>query len=326
MRPFHTLSLLLCFGLARAASAQSLDDYHEFYRLLRVNAIEGYVPCYPTSAPGSEPQVYGVRRDTLGRPVEISRFFFGNLDGREGWATMRIQYLANDSTGIQLQRRLYFGPGGIPLGVRGGVSEEVLSRKDGRLLLRRLIDTDGKLLSRVSYVTESIYRDSSKINGWLTQEWHFGNGRMHYGTGSDNPASSFAEMPAQGAYYRRYQVNDKGELIREELMGLERRPVPYPGGELVHAYELNDQGQPARMTFLDGSGHPMTDSSGIAAVTYRYDDHGRIVEWQAMGIDGQPVGRRPDGVAAIRWNYRPFDGVLLGSEEFDAKGNPLPRQ
>jgi hypothetical protein len=301
--------------------AQSLDDYREFYRLLRINATEQILPCYPATNPQSESRVIGVKRDSMGRVTEVTRFFFGNVDVSGDWSTMRIDYLKNDSTGIMLQRRRFYGPGGRPVGYRSATAEEVLFR-NGRLLLRRLMDGDGNLLAHVNDITQSLFRDSSAMNGKVLQEWRYANGRQHYGTGSDGPLTWFAPIP-EGAYYRNFSVDSHGELVREEVWSLERKRIPYPGGEMIRTYELNDCGQPVRVTYLSDEGKPMVDSAGVAYETMSYDDHGRLVDWKAFGAEGEPHGRGSDGVAAVRLTYRPFDGQLVREERFDAKGNAL---
>ena len=68
----------------------------------------------------------------------------------------------------------------------------------------------------------------------------------------------------------------------------------------------------------------MADSSGIATMELEYDDLGRLVAWRTFDISGDPKGRREDNVAAGRYAYRAFDGVLVSQELFDATGKPVP--
>jgi len=129
-------------------------------------------------------------------------------------------------------------------------------------------------------------------------------------------------MPPQ-TYYRRYLVDTLGNLLREQLTNFERKPIPFPGGEFVRSYEVNACGQPTKVSFLDLEGRPMEDSSGVATITFTYDDAGRMIEWRAFDSDESPRGRRNDGVAAVAYTYRAFDGVLVKEEWFDAKGKPI---
>jgi hypothetical protein len=318
---FQALVLLLALAGAPLA-AQSIHDYTEFYRLLRVNAREEVVLCYPTRSPESEPVVYTVRRDSLGRVTEATRFFFGNIDPHAAWTTMRITWQRNDSTKIQAQRRRYYSASGQRVPYGGGWGEDVISRTTGELLYRRLVDEWDEPMKDVPIVTMSMYHDSVAT---IFQEWRFGNGKQVAGAGigADHPVSSFAPLPKE-AYYRRYQVDSAGNLISEEALSFERQHLSFPRGEIIRHYELNECGLPVRIAYLDGDEHPMADSQGIAWEQLIYDDYGRVVEWHAFNLDGEPQGRGEDGAASIKLNYRTFDGVLLSQELFDAKGNPLP--
>src|SRR3954467_5069115 len=66
-------ALLLFLGLTAApARGQSLGDYREFYRLMRVNAGERLTFCYPTTTQGSDPLAFGVEHDSLGRVARVT--------------------------------------------------------------------------------------------------------------------------------------------------------------------------------------------------------------------------------------------------------------
>jgi hypothetical protein len=324
---FQVLVVLLGALVSAPLAAQSLRDYTEFYRLLRVNAREEVVLCYRSQSPESESTVYAVRRDSLGRVTEATRFFFGNIDPHAAWTTMRISYQRNDSTKIQAQRRRYFAASGQRVPYGGGWGEDVISRTTGELLYRRLIDEWDEPMKDVPVITMSMYHDSVAT---IFQEWRFGNGKQFTGSGvgADHPVSPFAPLPKE-AYFRRYQVDSAGNLIREEALSFERQHLSFPRGEFIRRYEVNDCGLPVRITYLNGHEQPMTDSQGIASEQLIYDDYGRVVEWHAYNLEGGPQGRGEDGAATIKLNYRNFDGILLGQELFDVEGkpvNPPPRQ
>jgi hypothetical protein len=308
-------------------TAQSLGEFTEFHRLLRVNAREEVVLCYPSETPVSEPLVYATHRDSLGRVAVVTRFFFGNIDPHAVWTTMRITYQRNDSTKIQAQRRRYFSANGQRVPYGGGWGEDIISRTNGELLYRRLVDEWDEPMKDVPIITMSMYHDSAAT---IFQEWRFGNGKQvaGAGVGADHPVTSFAPLPAE-AYFRRYQVDSSGNLIREEALSFERQQISFPRGEIMRQYELNDCGLPVRISYLDGEAQPMADSQGIASEQLIYDDYGRVVEWHAYNADGKPQGRGEDGAATIKLNYRNFDGILLGQELFDVEGKPVasrPRQ
>lgn len=306
--------------MAAPAGAQVFTDYTEFHRLMRINAAERIVFCYPSEAPDKEPLAYGVLRDSLGRPTQITRFMFGNPDSRSGWSTMRIHYIRFDTIRTELQRRTFYNASGMPITLGDVATEEVSSRIGGTVVMRKLLDRSGKPANNQAGVSRALFREQEP--GVLLQEWYYSSGKLHFGTGSDNPLHPFAEMSPQ-TYYRRMTLDENGDLLREEIMDFDRRSLRFPGGEKVHVYELNDCGQPARISFLNTLNQPMEDSSGVASRTFQYDNAGRLVEWRAYGINGKPKGRREDGVAGIRYTIREFDGIVLREERFDEKGKTM---
>lgn len=307
---------------ATPASAQALTDYTEFYRLLRLNALEEPVFCYPTTTPEAEPYAVGVLRDTLGRPVRITRFRFGNPDSRSEWTTMRIEYKRFDTIQMLVARRTFHSASGMPIMLDWASAEEV-SYKKGQLVMRKLVDRNGKQVNDTVGVSRSFFRLFEP--GTILQEWYYSSGKLHYGTGSDRALRPFAAMPPQ-TYYRKFKFDDNGNLTREEIMDFDRKSLPFPGGEIVRAYDLNECGLPSRVIFLDREGNPMHDREGVATMTFAYDNAGRLIEWRAFSLDGSPHARTSDGIAGIRFTYREFDGVLMSEERFDAKGKKVGSQ
>lgn len=300
--------------------SQSLADYTEYYRLLRINADERLAFCYPTATPVSEPMAIGVKRDTLGRPVQITRFRFGNADSRSAWATLQIEYKLYETINTLVERRTFASASGMPVLIGWAFAEEVYRRMNGELLQRKIVDRAGKPVNDEAGVHRAFYKIQEP--GTIVQEWYYANGKLHFGTGSDGSMRPFAPMPPQ-TYYRRYMVDTAGNLLREQLTNFNRKPIPFPGGEFVRSYEVNECGLPTKVTFLDLEGEPMEDSSGVAMITFTYDDAGRMTEWRAFDSDESPKGRRGDGVAAVVYTYRAFDGVLMKEELFDAKGKVI---
>lgn len=310
------------FSLAVATAAgQSLVDYATFYRLLRITATEQLVFCHPTSTPDKDPLSYGVLLDSLQRPIQITRFMFGNPDSRGDWTTMRIRYTRYDTIRTEVQRRTFFNASGMPIILGEIAAEEVLHRIDGPILMRKLVDRSGKLVNGPGDVSRTMYR--AQDADMLIQEWYYSNGKHHYGSGSDGPLRPFAPMPEQ-TYFRLMKIDANGNLLREEVWDFNKRPIPFPGGEKVRAYELNDCGQPIRVTFLTTHGQPMSDSDGVAYKTFAYDHAGRMIEWKAYGASGKPKGRHEDGVAAARYIVREFDGVFIREERFNEQGELMP--
>jgi hypothetical protein len=304
---------------APAGRTSTIPGYTEYYRVMRYNGLDQIVFCYPTNDPKSEPDVYAVARDINGRPTTITRYFFGNPETRVEWTTMRIAYNYYPSTAQMVERRTYHDVAGGPIAVRGGYGVEVMY-KGGQLTMRRLIDQNDKPVMNTPIVVRSFFKEERP--GTIVQEWFFGNGKQYFGIGNDQPGTPFGDMPPP-AYFRRYSVNARGDVVREEVWGIEKTAIPYPGGELVRAYELDECGMPIAITYLDESGRARPNADGIARETRRYDDFGRLTEWQAFNERGTPQARRDDGAAAMRLRYRAFDGVLIGIERFDEQGNVI---
>ncbi|MEO5930264.1 MAG: hypothetical protein ABIR47_10065 [Candidatus Kapaibacterium sp.] len=312
--------LAVALSAPAIADAQTINEYREFYRLLRINAAEHLLPCYPSAKPIDEPLVYGVERDTAGRPTRISRFTFGNPDTRGEWTTMRISYTPVEANNTIVQRRTFYGASGVPLSTTTGFAVEIIYRQNGGILMRKYVDAEGKPVNDLVGTSWTLYLPA---DGMISQEWYFSNKKLHFGTGSDGPYHPFAAMPEQ-TYYRRMVVTPGGELLREDIRGFDKKPLPFANGEFVHVYDLNPCGQATRMKFVNVEGSPMADSDGVSSRTFEYDTNGRMIAWRAFDRQGNPKGRRGDGVAAEQRRYREFDGALVETLWFDAKGNPIP--
>jgi hypothetical protein len=305
---------------AHVVHAQSIADYKQFYRLMRINAAERLTFCYPTETQASDPVAYGVERDSAGRPVRVTRFRFGNPDTRSPWATMRIDYAAYETINTIVERRTYFNASGMPVTLVNTYAEEVYRHGDGELVQRKLVDKAGKPVIDTAGVYRAYFKPDAP--GTMIEEWSFSNGKLHYGGGSDGDLRPFAPMPPQ-TYFRKFAIDEGGNLLREEIWNFDKKPIPFPGGEYVHHYELNECGQATKMIYAGIDDKPATDSNGVAFITYSYDDAGRMTSWSAFDASGSPRSRYADGTAAMKFTYRGFDGVLVKEERFDAKGKAI---
>jgi YD repeat-containing protein len=255
-----------------------------------------------------------VKRDSLHRPIAITRFFFGNPDSKQSWTTVTITYVAIAASNTLLTRRMYYGPNMVPVTIGWEYGEEVLTRPDGELLLRRPIDLEGHPPHKVPVVGRTLYRRESP--NVYVQQWFYSSGKQHYGIGTDGEDRPFALL-SDTAYFRRFETNDAGALVREEQWSLMKIPIPFRGGEFVRKYQVDECGSPVSVRFFDVDGKPMADRAGIAEERYTYDRSGRVTSWEAYDLNGKLHGRLPDGVARILFVYRPFDGALLRQELYD---------
>src|SRR5256885_2383139 len=136
--PMLPLAAVTLLAFASSAHAQSLADYTEFYKLMRINALERFSFCYPTQTQTSDPAAIGVERDSLGRPVRITRFRFGNPDTKSSWTSMRIAYNTYDTISTTIERRTFFSASGVPITLGRAYAEDVYRRLNGTLLQRKI--------------------------------------------------------------------------------------------------------------------------------------------------------------------------------------------
>lgn len=322
MHRFLLLFLILLFSVPTLGSAQKFTEFTEFYRSIRVNGLEQLVFAHPSSDPARDPSAYGVKRDSLGRPVMVMRFFFGNPHTRGLWTYMQIQYITNPDAGTVLQRRTFHAPNNAPMQVGYAHGEEALHRANGELIRYAQLDREDNLLGKVPIVTACRYR-YSKPNVML-QEWRFESGKLHW-VGNNYPDSTqrFLAQAPNGAYFRSLTIDERGEVVQEELQGINKRPFMYQTGVYAVRYVRDSVGQVLSLSYVGADGKPVVDTSGIATIRFVYDDWGREVSWKSFGIDGRPHARDSDGVATIVRQYSSFDGSLLKQEQFDAKGKPI---
>jgi hypothetical protein len=330
--PSPILCILALVSMAVPARSQSAGQ--EYYRRFWFDADERIHFCSRADSVGGEYEIFGVERDTLGRPVTVTRYFYRNIDTRADWAIMRIGYVTGKG-GNLLVRRTFHAPNGMPVPLGSVMAEEALYRAGKDLMIRRTVDSAGELVNDTSGVSQSIFRAeggvepafrgmSSDPSGprrvVVQQAFFYGAGKQHFGT--DLPWRPFAPLP-KGAYFRNYVADSGGNLLREELLSFAKKPLPFPGGEYARRYKPGECGLPERVEYLDADGAPTANAEGIASERFAYDDRGRIVGWEAFDLNGDPAGRSSDGAARLERSYRAIDGELVAERKFDGRGRPI---
>lgn len=269
------------------------------------------------------PRYYEVLYDTLGRPVQISRYFFGNLDSRADWTIQKFKYdtLPSGSTFV---RRTWHNPRGFMLQIGIAHGEDVLYDSTGNLLLTTAIDSEGNRVERVNAVTKMTFRKAP--DGSYLQGWRYSNNKQFHGSEKDIWGTEFAQLDAN-AWFRIFRTDENGHLLEERPVDLAQQPVPFPGGELMRRYERNPCGQPLAIHFMDLEGNPMADSSGVAGIAFEYDNNMRLISWRSYDLHGNLKGRKEFGGAArMAREYRQFDGALIREVFYDANGSEIEMQ
>lgn len=268
----------------------------------------------------THPRAYEVFFDSLGRPTQVNRMFFRNLDSRADWTIMKFRYDTLPSGSI-LTRRTWHNPSGFPVQLGIAHGEDVIHDSAGKLLLITAINSEAQRVERVNAVTKMTFR--AEPDGSYMQGWRYSNNKQFSGSEEDMWNSQFTQLDTE-AWFRFYSTDERGFLLEERPVDLAQKPVPFPGGEMVRRYERNECGQPVTVRFFDLDGNPMTDDSGVARIEYEYDSNLRLVSWSSYGLDDNPVGREAENNAArmVR-EYRQFDGVLLREVFYDAAGEEV---
>lgn len=313
---------LLLLIVPAVGSAQKFSEFTEFYRSVRVNGLEQLVFAHPSSDPVRDPSAYGVKRDSLGRPVMVMRFFFGNPHTRGLWAYMRIEYITSSDAGTTLQRRTFHAPNNAPMQVGYAHGEEALFRANGEIIRYAQLDREDNLLGKVPIVTACRYRYTAPNS--VMQEWRFESGKLHWVANNyPDSAQRFLEHAPDGAYFRMLTLDEHGQVTEERLQGINKRPFAYQPGVYAVQYLRDSLGQVTRLSYANADGQIVADTSGIATIQFEYDAWGREVVWKAFGVDGTPRGRASDGVASIIRQYSNFDGALEKEELYNADGVPI---
>ena len=310
--------LVLCASISVQLQGQSLDEYSEFYRSMRRGPLDEYIFCGPTDSAATDPMAIGVRRDSLGRPLEVARFRFGNIDNTGDYSVIRVEYVDQESS-IKEMRTFHLS-NGAPTVVGKTTTEEVLRRRSTGVMIRSLLNRKGEPVDDSVWVSRAFF--TGKSDGTYEEQWFVSTGKQQKGAGSDLPGSPFGSMPPS-TYFRRFGLDGAGNLAWERVFSFEKRPIPYPGGEVVRRYRRDSCSRAVVTTFEDADGKPMVDSGGVHEVRERYDVAGNLLERSFHALDGSLRFDRHAGYARIELHYRRFDNVLVNTELFDAQNRPV---
>lgn len=302
------------------ATAQRFAGADAYYTEFSLNALRRPVFCRPLDSAAGTPRCYAVNYDSLGRPARITRLFFGNLDSYSPWTIIKFEYATLES-GSMLVRRTWHNPSGFPIPIGIAYGEDVLYDSTGGLVMITAIDNEAQRVERVNAVTRSIFRPT--VDGEYVQEWRYANNRQYTGSETDIWDTQFAPLD-RNAWFRRFRTDERGFLLEESPWDLSKKPVPFPGGEMVRRYERDTCGQPLSIRFFDLQGNAMADSSGVARIDFEYDEKGRILSWRSFDLNGEKRGRNDfNGAAVMSRTYRDFDGALIRETFYDAEGNEV---
>lgn len=302
--------------------ALSAQEQSAWYLHFSMDAERRPVFCgeLDSAARTEHPRAYKVSFDSLGRPEQVNRMFFRNLDSRAEWTIMKFRYDTLPS-GAVLTRRTWHNPSGFPLKLGIAHGEDVIHDSVGKLLLITAIDSEAQRVERVNAVTKMTFRPEP--DGSYMQGWRYSNNKQFSGSEEDRWGTQFAPLD-EDAWFRFFTTDERGFLIEERPADLAQKPVSFPGGEMVRRYERNECGQPITVRFFDLEGNPMADASGVARIEYEYDNALRLVSWSAYDMNGKPAGREAkDNAARMVREYRQFDGVLLREVLYDASGEEI---
>lgn len=303
--------------LLPSANAQRLPSADAYYLEFSLNALRRPVFCHRLDSAVAAPRSYAVDFDSLGRPVQVTRLFFGNLDSYGDWTIMKFRY-DTLGRGSRLVRRTWHNPSGFPVPIGVAHGEDILYDSSGALLMITAIDANANRVERVNAVTRSLYRPMP--DGSYLQEWRYSNNKQYDGSERDLWGTQFAPLDRR-AWFRNFRVDERGYVVEETPWSIQKKPVPFPGGELVRRYERNACGNATSIRFLDLNGDPMADSSGVARIDFEYDHAGRLTAWRSYDIEGNPTGRSGfNGAASMSRTYREFDGAMIQETFYDASG------
>ena len=317
----RTFFILLLLPLAwHIAHAQGAPPAEAYFLTFSLNAQRLPVLCNPIDSATASADCYGVDYDDSGRPIRITRLFFGNFNSRGPWTIMKFRYdtLKSGSTSIH---RSWHNPAGMPVQIGVAHGETALYDSTGFLIMYTLTIEAGERVEKVNAVTRSMFR--RRDEGLTLQEWKYSNNKQFTGSEEDFWNTQFAPLD-RNAWFRLFKMDENGFIEEESPLSLAQRPVPFPDGIYRKGYERNDCGQLLSVRYYNQEGLPMADSSGVGSIQYDYDEAGRVIEWSSYDLQGNPKGRLEFGGAArmVR-EFRSFDGKLIGEKLFDESGEEL---
>lgn len=154
-----------------------------------------------------------------------------------------------------------------------------------------------------------------------------------------------------GASYVKFTRSPEGFETRYEFLDAAQNPRPDGDGVYAHELKFDGDGRPIEVSYLDAGGRRLVNQHGIAGIALkwgpfgittqdffdvsqrrtahkeghygvrqRYDDRGNVVQWVAVGSNGQPVATA-SGPAIVDWEYDDA-GNRVVMRYSDAAGQP----
>jgi len=317
------LSFLLPALLAALSPlcAQPRPTGEAYYRSYRLDAFDRFIFCDTLKVPEEDVEAVGVARDSLGRIIRLTRYWYGNIDTKAPWAMMEIVHTGGaDSGGRRAETRSYQLVNGRPIAIDKIASVVLRYRSDGSLLSRTNFDLQRKPVDGPYYIGGTAMQPVDSAS--YVQEWFVSTGKQQRGYQSDPPLGPFGELPYD-AWFRRITVNRQGWLLREEVMGIDKQVIPYPGGEMGRRYEHDDCGRVLRIRLVTRDDEAMGDTAGVAAIEYEYDSAGRVTLWRTLDTSGNLHARGADRTAEIRYSYHPFSGHITRVVRINEAGETI---
>lgn len=306
------LTMLFACGLAHA---QNPDDYTEYYHYLRFTPLERIVFCSPVDTVESVPLCYGVRRDTMGRVVEVARFRNGNIDNSGDYSIVRFSYRVEGSGTVE--ERTYHLSNGAPVTLGKASIVEVLNRPGAGITMRSLLNAKREPVDDSARVSQAF--TTKEKDGSYNQQWFVSNGKQQKGTGSDPSYTQFGTMPPE-VWFRRFGLDSSGSLAWERVYGFDRKPLAFSRNVFERHYSREACDLSITVSYFDDRGRAVADTSGVHSVTTTHDRRGNLVEEVFRDLDGNLVVPLGGPGARILYRYRAFDDLLEFVEYYDGQG------
>ncbi len=311
----HILLTLLLSGVVNTPLTAQKVESERYFTQFSFDGLRTPIFCGEIDSATGAPHSYGVDYDSLGNPVRVIRYYFGNLDSRSEWAIMRFTRDSTPSGGVIVTRTWHL-PNGDPARIALATGEQALYDSTGMLLLLQAIDIDGERLERVNAVTRQLFRPHP--DGGMVQEWRYANNRQYHGGEPDPWNTQVAPLSEEG-WFRHFTLDDRGFIETEIPMALTMKPILFPEGIEMKRYIRNDCGMPTAIEYARRSGEAMEDYRGVARITFTYNERGQILSWSSFDRAGDPAPF-VDGAARAEREYRTFDGRLVAERRFDVEG------
>jgi YD repeat-containing protein len=107
------------------------------------------------------------------------------------------------------------------------------------------------------------------------------------GAPAEAPPSAMGSQPVRGKEVRIvFGYNSRGQLVSEECLGLDDKPIADLNGVAKYLCEYNDESRPVELKLLDSEGEPVKGRQGFASRTWKYDEQGRLAESACFDAEG----------------------------------------